>query len=157
MIFLKRIQGMMQGPTKWAQKFAWYFDLSAMSSWHLPFTEIEMLQESLLQELSKMYNGYEGGNVAVHHSAKLSLVRRLMEDTLVQGERLVLVSYFTQVCCHSNISHLPNLLGMSKPKLLSLISDPGPTSIIMWWDGSSIFTFGWFNSCNPAYNHCWWV
>ncbi|XP_034250356.1 DNA repair and recombination protein RAD54B-like isoform X2 [Thrips palmi] len=53
-------------------------------------------QESLLQELSNFYNGYEGGNVAVHHSAKLTVVRRLMEHTLGLGERMVLVSYFTQ-------------------------------------------------------------
>lgn len=53
-------------------------------------------QESLIQELSHMYGGYEGGNVAVHHSAKLTLVRRVLEHTLGLGERIVLVSYFTQ-------------------------------------------------------------
>ena len=57
-----------------------------------------MFKESLIQELSHMYGGYEGGNVAVHHSAKLTLVRRVLEHTLGLGERIVLVSYFTQVC-----------------------------------------------------------
>ncbi|KAK3908132.1 DNA repair and recombination protein RAD54B [Frankliniella fusca] len=52
--------------------------------------------ESLLKELSDMYDASENGAVAVHHSAKLNVVRRLLEHLITIGERVVLVSYFTQ-------------------------------------------------------------
>lgn len=53
-------------------------------------------QESLLKELSELYNVSENGAVAVHHSAKLNLVRRLLEHLITIRERIVIVSYFTQ-------------------------------------------------------------
>lgn len=53
-----------------------------------------------------MYNAYEDGAVAVHHSAKLTVVRRLMEHIISLKERIVLVSYFTQVRLAFCISEL---------------------------------------------------
>ncbi|KAJ1529567.1 hypothetical protein ONE63_006338 [Megalurothrips usitatus] len=52
-------------------------------------------QESLLQELSDLYNAHDG-TIAVHHSAKLTVVRRLLEHIICLRERVVLISYFTQ-------------------------------------------------------------
>lgn len=77
--------------------------------------DIRPFQESLLKELSSLYNTLGNGAVAVHHSAKLAVVRRLMEYTIGRRERLVLVSYFTQTL--DLLASLCNEMGLKYSRL----------------------------------------